>query len=67
MVGTTAKAIVDAAPTTMVLGRMADVIVDSTVADSDTATLLVMAEVTVDEAMLSTHGGGRQQYVNTVE
>jgi hypothetical protein len=31
MVGTTAKAIVDATPTTNV-GRMADVIVDSTVA-----------------------------------
>ena len=34
MVGTTAEAIVDATPTTMVVGRMADVIADSTMADS---------------------------------
>jgi hypothetical protein len=32
MVGTTAKAIVDSTPTTMVIGTMADVFVDSTVA-----------------------------------
>ena len=43
-------------------------IVDSTVADSDTqATSLVMAEVTVDEAMFSTHGGRWQQHVNAGE
>ena len=34
---------------------------------SDTATSLVMAEVTVDEAMLSTHGERRQQHVNAGE
>ena len=66
MVGTTAKAIVDATPTTMVVGRMADVIVDSTVADSDTATSLVMAEVTVN-TMFSTHRGRWQQHVNAGE
>ena len=34
---------------------------------SDTAMSLVTAEVTVDEAMFSTHGGRRQQYVNAGE
>ncbi len=53
-------------PTTMVVGRMADVIVDLTVADSDTATLLVMAKVTVN-TMFSTHGGRWQQHINAGE
>ncbi len=66
MVGTTAKAIVNATPTTMVVGRMADVIVDSTVADSDRASSLVMAEVTVN-TMFSMHGGRWQQHVNAGE
>ena len=34
---------------------------------SDTATSLVTVELTVDEAMLSTHGGRRQQHVNAGE
>jgi hypothetical protein len=67
----TAKAIVDATPTTMV-GRMVDVMLLSRlwhddVDASDTATSLVTAEVPVDKTMLSTHGGRRQQHVNAGE
>ena len=44
MVGTTAEAIVDATPTTMVVGRMADVIVDSTLADSTLPAMAITLE-----------------------